>query len=108
MTFVATDGHRLALVSVKNDGAKGSEIKAILPRRRFLNSGASCRATVISRFSMSAAKPFVLRNWQRLPISRMIDGSFRYEKVTPRGNDKQVEFERDRLSNAVRRVDSLE
>ena len=38
----------------------------------------------------------------------MIDGSFRYEKVTPRGNDKQVEFERDRLSNAVRRVDSLE
>ena len=33
MTFVATDGHRLALVNVKHDGNKGDDIKAILPRK---------------------------------------------------------------------------
>ena len=35
----------------------------------------------------------------------MIDGQFpAYERVIPKGNDKHVEFERDRLTNAVRRV----
>ena len=41
----------------------------------------------------------------RLLISRMIDGQFpAYEKVIPKGNDKRIEFERDRLTSAVRRV----
>jgi DNA polymerase-3 subunit beta len=35
----------------------------------------------------------------------MIDGQFpAYERVIPKGNDKRLEFERDRLTNAVRRV----
>jgi DNA polymerase-3 subunit beta len=35
----------------------------------------------------------------------MIDGQFpAYERVIPKGNDKHIEFERDRLTNAVRRV----
>jgi DNA polymerase-3 subunit beta len=38
-------------------------------------------------------------------ISRMIDGQFpAYERVIPKGNDKRIEFERDRLTNACRRV----
>ena len=38
----------------------------------------------------------------RLLISRMIDGQFpAYERVIPKGNDKHIEFERDRLTNAV-------
>jgi len=38
-------------------------------------------------------------------ISRMIDGQFpAYERVIPKGNDKRIEFERDRLTNAVKRV----
>src|SRR6266496_2707742 len=41
----------------------------------------------------------------RLLISRMIDGQFpAYERVIPKGNDKRLEFERDRLTSAVRRV----
>jgi DNA polymerase-3 subunit beta len=35
----------------------------------------------------------------------MIDGQFpAYERVIPKGNDKHLEFERDRLLNAVKRV----
>jgi DNA polymerase-3 subunit beta len=35
----------------------------------------------------------------------MIDGQFpAYERVIPKGNDKSIEFERERLTNAVKRV----
>ena len=35
----------------------------------------------------------------------MIDGQFpAYERVIPKGNDKRIEFERDRFQAAIRRV----
>jgi DNA polymerase-3 subunit beta len=38
-------------------------------------------------------------------ISRMIDGQFpAFERVIPKGNNRRIEFERERLTNAVRRV----
>ena len=41
----------------------------------------------------------------RMLISRMIDGQFpAFERVIPKGNDRHITFERDRLTNAVRRV----
>jgi DNA polymerase-3 subunit beta len=41
----------------------------------------------------------------RMLISRMIDGQFpAYERVIPKNNDKQIEFERERLTNAIKRV----
>src|SRR4029079_1060975 len=41
----------------------------------------------------------------RMLISRMIDGQFpAYERVIPKSNDKHIEFERDRLTSAVKRV----
>ena len=41
----------------------------------------------------------------RMLISRMIDGQFpAFERVIPKGNNKRIEFERERLTNAVRRV----
>ena len=45
------------------------------------------------------------RSAERLLISRMIDGQFpAYERVIPKGNDKHIEFDRDRLTSAVKRV----
>ena len=41
----------------------------------------------------------------RVLVSRMIDGQFpAYERVIPKGNDKRIEFERDRIMSAIRRV----
>ena len=41
----------------------------------------------------------------RILISRMIDGQFpAYERVIPKGNDKTIEFDRERLTSAVKRV----
>jgi DNA polymerase-3 subunit beta len=106
MTLVATDGHRLALVNVKRDppGKGGDEIKAILPRKTLAE---------LSRLLTDEADVLYERGENhlffeigpRLLISRMIDGQFpAYEKVIPRANDKRIEFERDRLTSAVKRV----
>jgi len=108
MSLVATDGHRLALVTVpresktKNDA---DEIKAILPKKTLGE---------LSRLLMEGDGDIAYERGEnhlffqvgdRLLISRMIDGQFpAYERVIPKGNDKHLEFERDRLTNAVKRV----
>jgi DNA polymerase-3 subunit beta len=105
MSLVATDGHRLALVTVKREGGGGDESKAILPKKtlgelaRLLGEGDGTidyeRGENHMFFTVDG----------RLLISRMIDGQFpAYERVIPKGNDKHLEFERDRLTNAVKRV----
>jgi DNA polymerase III subunit beta len=109
MTLVATDGHRLALVTAPRDAkAKGKdaeENKAILPKKtlgelgRLLTEGDGDVAYV------RGENHLFFEVGGRLLISRMIDGQFpAYERVIPKGNDKRIEFERDRLTNAVKRV----
>lgn len=107
MSLVATDGHRLALVTFKREGApKGTEeVKVILPKKtlwelgRLLSDGDGD-----IRYERGENHLF-FDVGGRVLISRMIDGQFpAYERVIPKGNDKRVEFERERLINAIRRV----
>ncbi len=105
MTFVATDGHRLALVNVKHDGAKGDDIKAILPRKTLSELGRLLAEGNNNVNYERGENHLFFEIGPRLLISRMIDGQFpAYERVIPKGNDKHIEFERDRLTNAVKRV----
>jgi DNA polymerase-3 subunit beta len=106
MTLVATDGHRLALVNAARDPvAKGAEeIKAILPRKTLSELARLLTDEVTVSYERGENHLF-FEIGQRLLISRMIDGQFpAYEKVIPKANDKRIEFERDRLASAVRRV----
>ena len=107
MSLVATDGHRLALVTVTRNGKPddAEEVKAILPKKtlgelaRLLQEGDED-----IRYERGENHLF-FEVGGRLLISRMIDGQFpAYERVIPKGNDKHIEFERDRLTNAVKRV----
>ena len=107
MSLVATDGHRLALVTVKREGddKEAAEVKAILPKKT-LNELARLLADTDSAVSYQRGENhlFFEVGGRRL-ISRMIDGQFpAYERVIPKGNDKHIEFERERLTNAVKRV----
>ncbi len=107
MNLVATDGHRLALVTVKREGgdAGAAEVKAILPKKTLGELG---------RLLTEGDGPVTYERGEnhlffdvagRRLISRMIDGQFpAYERVIPKGNDKHIEFERERLTNAVKRV----
>jgi DNA polymerase III subunit beta len=109
MSLVATDGHRLALVTVKRDGDPDApEVKAILPKKtlgelgRLLTEGDTAVA-----YERGENHLFFDVGGRKL-ISRMIDGQFpAYERVIPKGNDKHIEFERDRLTSAVKRVQIL-
>jgi len=105
MTLVATDGHRLALVTVNRDGGKGDDIKAILPRKTLAELGRLLAEGDHNVEYERGENHLFFEIGPRLLISRMIDGQFpAYERVVPKGNDKSVEFERDRLTQAVRRV----
>jgi DNA polymerase-3 subunit beta len=111
MSLVATDGHRLALVSVPRGGEPGDkvdgveEMKVILPRKTLME---------LSRLLGEGEGPLHFEKGEnhlffdvggRVLISRAIDGQFpAYERVIPKNNDKKIDFERDRLMAAVKRV----
>jgi len=105
MTLVATDGHRLALVTTPPEGNGIPELKTIIPKKTL---------SELSRLLAEGDGDVVFQpgeNHQffdvggRLLISRITEGQFpAYERVIPKGNDKRIEFERDRLTSALRRV----
>jgi DNA polymerase-3 subunit beta len=108
MSLVATDGHRLALVSVARNGANGkadTESKAILPKKTLGELGRLLGEADGDIGYERGENHLFFQVGERMLISRMIDGQFpAYERVIPKGNDKHIEFERDRLTNAVKRV----
>jgi DNA polymerase-3 subunit beta len=109
MSLVATDGHRLALVTVKRDANEsikpGEEVKVILPKKTLLELGKLLSETEDDIEYERGENHLFFEVGERVLISRMIDGQFpAYERVIPKGNDKEIEFERERLTNAVKRV----
>ena len=109
MSLVATDGHRLALVSVTRNGGQGktdvAESKAILPKKTLGELGRLLSEGDGDIGYERGENHLFFQVGDRMLISRMIDGQFpAYERVIPKGNDKHIEFERDRLTNAVKRV----
>jgi DNA polymerase III subunit beta len=109
MSLVATDGHRLALVTVprenKESAPAGEEIKKILPKKTLLELGKLLTEGDGDILYESGENHLFFEVAGRVLVSRMIDGQFpAYERVIPKGNDKLIEFERERLTNAVRRV----
>jgi DNA polymerase-3 subunit beta len=108
MKLVATDGHRLALVSVALNGKSENnddEVKAILPKKTLGELGRLLLEGDGDIAYERGENHLFFEVDGRLLISRMIDGQFpAYERVIPKGNDKHIEFDRDRLTNAVKRV----
>jgi DNA polymerase-3 subunit beta len=106
MTLVATDGHRLALVTMPRTGRKDEpETKVILPKKTLLELSKLLGDDEGDIEYEHSENHLFFRIGERLLISRKIEGQFpAYERVIPKGNDKRIEFERDRLTNAVKRV----
>jgi DNA polymerase-3 subunit beta len=113
--LVSTDGHRLAHITVARDtskapkGAKagdGDENRVILPRKTLLELGRLLAEGGEGDIQYERGENHLFFTvGDRLLISRMIDGQFpAFERVIPKNNDKHVEFDRDRLTSAVKRV----
>jgi DNA polymerase-3 subunit beta len=105
LTLVATDGHRLALVEVAHEVGVEQEVGVILPKKTLLELG-KLLLEGDGDVTFEAGENHLFFDVSgRVLISRMIDGQFpAYERVVPQGNDKLIEFERERLTSAVRRV----
>ena len=110
MTLVATDGHRLAHVVTTREGAEagGEPVRVILPKKTLQELG---RLLVEGDSDVQYERGenhLFFDVGGRVLISRMIEGQFpAYERVIPKGNDKHVEVERERITNAIRRVQLL-
>ena len=110
MSLVSTDGHRLALVTVPREQGQGrpkaeDEVRVILPRKTLLELGRLLAEGDGDIQYERGENHLFFDIGGRLLISRMIDGQFpAFERVIPKANDKRVEFDRDRLTSAVKRV----
>jgi DNA polymerase-3 subunit beta len=110
--LVSTDGHRLAFISVPREkgAVKGltgdEENRVILPRKTLLELGRLLAEGGDGEIQYERGENHLFFGvGDRLLISRMIDGQFpAFERVIPKNNDKRVEFDRDRLTSAVKRV----
>jgi len=102
--MVATDGHRLALVTVNEPSGATEPAEVLLPRKTLNEVARLIDGDAKIDFSQGENHIF-FKTDGRLLISRKIDANFpAYERVIPKTNDKQIEFDRDRLAAAVRRV----
>jgi len=105
LTLVATDGHRLALVEVSHTVGIAEEVGVILPKKTLLELGKLLVEGEGDVLFEAGENHLFFEVGGRMLISRMIDGQFpAYERVIPKNNDKLIEFERERLTNAVKRV----
>ena len=105
LTLVATDGHRLALVEVAHEVGITEEMGVILPKKTLLELGKLLAEGDGDVVFEAGENHLFFDVGGRMLISRMIDGQFpAYERVIPKNNDKDIEFERERLTNAVKRV----
>jgi len=107
MEMVATDGHRMALVTFPqgNGKKKGHELTILVPRKaleEILRLEPGEDGTV--KFGVSENHLFFEAGDRRL-LARMIDVNFpNYMEVIARDNDRHVMVDRERLLSTIRRI----
>ena len=108
MEMVATDGHRMALITFPQGGTgkkKGTDLTILIPRKalhEILRLEAGEDGNV--RFGTSENHLFFEAGDRRL-LARMIDVNFpNYMEVISRDNDRKVMVDRERLLSTIRRI----
>jgi DNA polymerase-3 subunit beta len=105
LMLVATDGHRLALVEVKHPVGVSKEVAVILPKKTLMELGKLLIEGEGDIQFEAGDNHLFFDIGGRVLISRVIEGQFpAFERVIPKGNDKRIEFDRERLTSAVKRV----
>lgn len=111
LEMVATDGHRMALVTFPQEGLEADEknpVSMLIPRKALqelarLDSADGARV----RFGISENHLFFEAGPRRL-MGRMIDVNFpNYMDVISRDNDKSIVIDRQRLFSTIKRVSLL-
>lgn len=102
---VATDGHRLALCDAAFDGATGTDIQVILPRKAVIELGRLLgEADVDAAFEISNSHLRVNMGESSF-TTKLIDGRFPdYERVMPNGEASIMLADKDPLKQALART----
>ena len=106
--MVATDGHRLALADCDIGAPPVSEkeqMRVIVPKKA-LTEILKLTASTDENIEFSAdANHLYFKQGQRHLTSRMLAGQFpNYDLVLPKGNDKLVTINTEKIAQAVRRA----
>jgi DNA polymerase-3 subunit beta len=108
MTMVATDGHRLAKVSIENTKLKGISDDIIIPPK-VLNIIPKFVGESDGEVGVIFGENNIIFNLGDVVLtSRLIEGPYpNYEQVIPTENDKRMNVAKNDLAGAVRRVSIL-
>jgi len=108
MQMVATDGHRLAKVSVENTKLKGISEDIIIPPKvlnlipKFIDGNDGEVGVIFGENNI------IFNLGEIILTSRLIEGPYpNFEQVIPVKNDKKMVISKDELGGAVRRVSIL-
>ena len=105
---VATDGHRLALSNIQQEGLNEKEVQVIVPRKAVLEL-----QRLLPELGGSVKIEFSQGNLKVLSDSytfatKLVDGKFPdYQRVIPKDGSKVVIAERDELRQALNRTSIL-
>jgi DNA polymerase-3 subunit beta len=106
--MVATDGHRLAFISIPRPSSAGGNASAIVPKKTLLEL---LKILGEGQTEVAFAKGdnhLFFRIGERLLVSKRVDDQFpAYDKVIPQGNDKRITCATADLAGAIRRVSLL-
>lgn len=108
MQMVATDGHRLAKVSMENTKLKGMYDDVIIPPK-VLNLIPKFVTDDEQEVGIIFGENNIIFNLGEIVLtSRLIEGPYpNFEQVIPSSNDKKLSIRKDDLASAVRRVSIL-
>jgi DNA polymerase-3 subunit beta len=104
--MVATDGHRLSLAEARMEGSSGTEILEVNIPKKALTELMKLTAGTDEAVEFSRDENHLFfRMSQRQLTSRMLSGQFpNYDLVLPKNNDKAIPLNRERITQAIRRV----
>jgi len=110
LRMVATDGHRLSLLDRESQMIRGIEKGIIIPKKGVLE----IKKIMGDRDGGEEMKVYFdqthgfFKMGKSLMVIRLIDGEFpEYEQVIPKGNDKRVLMEKEKMYASLRRVSTM-
>jgi DNA polymerase-3 subunit beta len=110
LRMVATDGHRLSLIDRENQAIRGIEKGIIIPKKGILEikkimGDQDGEEEIESYFDQTHG---FFKMGKSLMVIRLIDGEFpEYDQVIPKGNDKKIVMQKERIYGCLRRVSTM-
>jgi DNA polymerase-3 subunit beta len=108
LRMVATDGHRLSLIDRESKKIRGIEKGIIIPKKgvleikKILGEGEDQMGIYFDQTHG------FLKLGKSLIVIRLIDGEFpEYEQVIPKGNDKKLIINKEKIYGSLRRVSTM-